>query len=180
MPPKPAVPDEQEFEQPQTLLELPGGDLNGESIMWYFMSSPFFDGASNNVALFTQCRASAEGQALLNNRKLFEEALQNRYPLGLQFIVVAEPQAAGQPWVIQRQMKYKPTDKDGNLLDKVETQVQGTYYTVGNKILMAPSLLDVLQTRLVCHSKSLPNLATLTKISRIALHIYLPPRALRA
>ena len=53
-----------------------------------------------------------------------------------------EPKKEGEPWVIQKQMRR---EEDG----KVVMEVQGVYYTIKNKIVMAPSLLDVLQSRLV-------------------------------
>jgi mediator of RNA polymerase II transcription subunit 6 len=176
MPPKPPLPDEIEFDQPLTLLELPGGNLNSESIMWYFMSSPFFDGASNNVALFTQLHNTPGGQAILDSRIKFQEALQTRYPLGLQFIVVEEPQGPGQGWVIQRQMKERVVEEGK---ERVKVEIQGTYYTVGTRILMAPSLLDVLQTRLLTTSVYLQEVFEISKsmshYSPATGHTYLPP-----
>ena len=176
MPPKPPLPDELEFDQPLTLLELPGGNLNSESIMWYFMSSPFFDGASNNVALFTQLRNTPGGQAILDSHVKFQEALQQRYPLGLQFIVTQEPQGPGQGWVIQRQMKERVVEEGK---ERVKVEIQGTYYTVGTRILMAPSLLDVLQTRLLTTSVYLQEVFEISKsmshYSPATGHTYLPP-----
>ena len=127
-----------------------GDSLNGDNILWYFMNSPFYDPTSNNEALFKQLAAAGpEGQPILNNRKLFEENLKTRFPLGVQFLVVAEPQGPGQPWVIQRQYKHRPIE-NGRVLDKTEIEVQGTWYAVGTEIRMAPSLLDIIQQRLVC------------------------------
>ncbi|KAF2710989.1 hypothetical protein K504DRAFT_466013 [Pleomassaria siparia CBS 279.74] len=180
MPPKIAPLDEQMFEAPELFVmhDLPGHSLNTDSILWYFMNSQFFDGSSNNVALFNQVRGDMSNP-ILQSRKAFEEALQTRFPLGLQFVVAAEPQNPGEPWVIQKQVKKRAVDKDGRQLDRVEVEVLASYYTVGNRILMAPSLLDVLQSRLLSTSMYLQDLfdlsSNLSHYSPATGHTYMPP-----
>jgi len=173
MAPQPALLDETEFDAPYLLHELPGGNLNTDSILWYFMNSPFFDAASNNTALMQQLRNHPDGHSTLMSRRLFEEHLA-RFPAGLSYFCVAEPQGPGQPYVIQRQFKMLNQETG-----RPEVQVQGTYYTDGTRIRMAPSLLDVVQLRLLTTATQLQQAYDLSKnLSQFAPgigHSYLPP-----
>jgi mediator of RNA polymerase II transcription subunit 6 len=165
--------DETEFDQPWLLHELPGGNLNSDSLLWYFYNSPFFDRTSNNSALINQLRSHPDGQAIMFSRQAFEEKLSN-FAHGVQFKCVAEPQAPGQPWVLQKQFKTVHAETGRPI-----TQVQATYYTQGTKIFMAPSLLDVVQLRLLTTATQLQELYDLSKnLSQFAPgagHSYLPP-----
>jgi mediator of RNA polymerase II transcription subunit 6 len=165
--------DETEFDQPWLLHELPGGNLNSDSLLWYFYNSPFFDRTSNNSALINQLRSHPDGQAIMFSRQAFEEQLA-KYAHGVQFKVVAEPQGPGQPWVLQKQFKTVHTETGRPI-----TQVQATYYTQGTKIFMAPSLLDVVQLRLLTTATQLQEVYDLSKnLSRFAPgtgHSYFPP-----
>ncbi|KAF1961120.1 hypothetical protein CC80DRAFT_488464 [Byssothecium circinans] len=170
MPPQIPPLDEQEFNNPDVLLGLPGGNLNSDSIMWYFMNSQFFDPVSNNTSLFNQLRSDPLAQPILNDRRLFEHRLRSNYPTGLQFLVVSEPQTPQEPWVIQRQ--YRTADG--------ETQVQGTYFTLGTRILMAPSLLDVVRGRMLSVSTYLEEVfeksREMTHFAPATNHSYLPAK----
>jgi mediator of RNA polymerase II transcription subunit 6 len=173
MAPQSAPLDEAEFDQPWLLHDLPGGNINSDSILWYFMNSPFFDPASNNIALLQQLRNHPDGQSTLMSRRLFEEHLA-KFPAGVSYFCVAEPQGPGQPYVIQRQFKMLNQETG-----RTEIQVQGTYYTNGTKIYMAPSLLDVVQLRLLTTATQLQQAYDLSKnLSQFAPgvgHSYLPP-----
>ncbi|KAF2250574.1 hypothetical protein BU26DRAFT_517408 [Trematosphaeria pertusa] len=171
MPPQLQPLDESEYDEPAALRGLPGGTLNSESILWYFMGSPFFDASSNNVALFNHLRQlGPAGQPTLDSRHAFEEALLSKYNHGSYFVVASEPKREGEPWVIQRQRKDQGS---------AEIVVEGTWYTQGTKILMAPSLLDVLQLRLLSVSTQLQDFFELSKnlshFSPAMGHTYLPP-----
>ncbi|ORY10556.1 MED6 mediator sub complex component-domain-containing protein [Clohesyomyces aquaticus] len=174
MAPQPPPLDEQEWADPSVLLGLPGGNVNSESILWYFMNSIFYDPISNNTVV-AQDAGRTNNLAVLNSRKNFESLLKTKD--GTAFLVAAEPQAPGQPWVIQRQFRTKGTDEKGH--QKMEVRVTGTYYTVGEKILMSPNMLDILQARMLSITTNIQEFFELGRaMSHFAPatgHTYLPP-----
>ncbi|KAF2633319.1 hypothetical protein BU25DRAFT_328774 [Macroventuria anomochaeta] len=141
--------------------------------IFYLMNSPFFDGESNNSAVYSTAQGHPNGMQLLNDRPTYEAELR-KYNSGLQFIVAGEPKAEGQPWLIQRQRKVENRET-GN----PETVNEGNYYTQGTRLLMAPSLLDVVQARLLTVSTRMQQMAELSKNmshwSPATGHTYLPP-----
>lgn len=144
MPPQIPLLDEQEFDQPALIGGVPNQDLNyGNNPFYYFTSSPWFEPMSINVSVLNNLALDANGQQVMNDRKLWDERLR-RETQGTQFMIVGEPQAEGQPWVLQRHNKVRA--EDGK---KIDTHVEGTWYFQGTRVLMAPSLLDVVQSRLV-------------------------------
>lgn len=161
--------DEQEYVDPQMPLAHLDSDNNA---IFYLMNSPFFDGASNNSAVYSTAQGHPNGMQLLNDRPTYEAELR-KYNAGLQYIVASEPKAEGQPWLIQRQRKV--LNRDGN----PETVNEGNFYTQGNRLLMAPSLLDVIQARLLIVSTRLQQISELSKSfshwSPATGHTYLPP-----
>jgi mediator of RNA polymerase II transcription subunit 6 len=84
-----------------------------------------------------------EQRHLLDNRQAFEDAVRNMTSGGLQFMVIGEPDNDDGPWVIQKQQR---TVQQG-LEDEVE--VLGTYWVVAEKIFMAPSVADILGSKIV-------------------------------
>lgn len=135
--------DEQDFNLPEFLLPLPEQNIDAaNNFCWYFHSSQFFEGASNNNAILNVHRDDPATNWVIHDRKEFNERLRS-IPTGLQFVVAAEPQGEGQPWLYQRQNKVR--DGEG----KVETFVEGNWFNQGTRIMMAPSLLDVVRARLV-------------------------------
>jgi len=144
MPPQVPPLDEQEFDQPALLAGLPGQRLDaGNNLFWYFTSSPWFEPQSINISVFQNVQLLPDGQNVMNDRTLWEERLR-AVEAGVQFIATADPQGEGQPWVLQRQNKRHHNDTG-----RLETHVEGTWYTQGTRMLMAPSLLDVVQSRLL-------------------------------
>ncbi|KAH8716847.1 hypothetical protein GQ44DRAFT_624730 [Phaeosphaeriaceae sp. PMI808] len=130
--------DEQDFNHPQLLNELPEQSINAaNNLCWYFHSSQFFEPACNNSAILSFHRDDPATNWIIHDRKTFDDRLKG-IPEGLQFVVAGEPQADGQPWLYQRQNKIR--DSEG----KLDTFVEGNWYNQGTRILMAPSLLDVL------------------------------------
>jgi mediator of RNA polymerase II transcription subunit 6 len=143
--------DEQDFNAPVCLNDLEGQDINlANNFCWYFHCSQFFEPACNNSAILSHHRDDPATNAVLHDRKTFDERLRS-IPEGLQFVVAGEPQGEGQPWLYQRQNKAR--DVEG----KVETFVEGNWYNRGTQVLMAPSLLDVVRARLVRCCSSLPS-----------------------
>ncbi|KAH9867624.1 hypothetical protein IAQ61_008218 [Plenodomus lingam] len=148
--------DEQEFDQPALIAGLPGQNLNvGNNLFWYFTSSPWFEPQSINISVFQNVQLSPDGQQIMNDRALWEERLR-AVEAGTQFIVTAEPQGEGQPWVLQRQNK-----RHNHETGRVETHVEGNWYTQGTRMLMAPSLLDVMQSRMLTISTRMQQMADL-------------------
>jgi len=175
MPPQLPPEDEREWEDINVLQGLPGNSLNSDSVIWYFMNSPFYDPNCNNQALMQQLFSSPDGQAIMSDRHAVEERLRVGFQAGRQFVVVAEPRAEGEPWVIQKQNKVLDpvTGRTGRI------DVEATYYTLGAKILMAPSLLDIVQTRLLAVTNHLQGILELAKdmsyFSPSTGYTYLPP-----
>lgn len=167
----PAIPplDEQVFERPDILAGLPGGSINADSILWYFMNSPFYDPTSNNSALFNQLRNDPNGMAIMQDRRALEDRLRSSFPTGVSYVVASEPASPAEPWVIQRQF----TAVKGG-----PPQIQGTYYTSGMKILMAPSLLDIMRSRMLSVSSHMAEVfetsKTLNHFAPATNHSYLP------
>lgn len=145
MPPQIPLPDEQEFDQPGMIEGIPHSDLHyGNNPFYYFTSSPWFEPMCINVSVLNNLTLDPDGQRIMNDRKLWDERLRRERD-GVQFMIVGEPQGEGQPYVLQRQNKVQNAEDNA----KIDTHVEGTWYFQGTRVLMAPSLLDVMQSRLV-------------------------------
>lgn len=150
--------DEQDFNQPMYLNDLPDQDINkANNFSWYFYSSQFNEPQSNNSAVLNVHKFDPQTYNVIHDRKEFESRVKG-IPTGLQFVVASEPQADGQPWLMQRQFKIvsepePEPEAEGEAEqepeDRVDTYVEGNWYNQGTRILMAPSLLDVVRARLV-------------------------------
>lgn len=164
MPPPIPPLDEQEFDQPGLIAGLPGQDLNaGNNLFWYFTSSPWFEPMSVNIAVFNNVQLLPEGQQVMNDRRLWEDRLRSE-PYGVQFVAAAEPLADGHPWLMQRQNKVpRPAAPASPAAPQVDTHVEGNWYTQGSRVLMAPSLLDVVQSRLLTISTRMQHMADLAR-----------------
>jgi mediator of RNA polymerase II transcription subunit 6 len=176
MVPQPAPEDEQFFDRPDLLPTLSAaGTLNSNTILWYFYNSPWFDQGSNNNSLLRQVGGTPQQELIFHNRLAFEERLRTDYPYGTQYVVAYEPKGDGEPWVIQRQEK----SVDENTGKTAATAVTATYYTQGTRIVMAKSVLDVLQTRMLSVSTQLQELLELSEdlshFSPATGHTYIPP-----
>ena len=150
MPPILPPPDEQEYDQPLTIDGLPGRDLAaGNNLFFYFTSSPWFDPEDCiNIAIFTNLNLQdpANAQTIMNDPKLWNQRIKET-PKGIQYVIAGEGQGEGHPWLLQRQHKAEITKDDGS--KEIGMFVEGNWYTHGTKVLMAPSLLDVVRARLV-------------------------------
>lgn len=131
------------------------GGLHSNSILYYFAQSPFYDKTSNNEVVFQQGLNNQAMSQYLATRELFESRL--REMSGLEFIVAQEPAETGPGmgtgvWVINKQTRRKrpPTNpvrpEDG---PPDEIIVHSTYFVVGENIYMAPTLADVISSRIV-------------------------------
>jgi mediator of RNA polymerase II transcription subunit 6 len=151
MPPPHPPPDELEFDAPQSIGSLPVPGLHSaNNLLWYFTSSPWFDPNCNNIAVWNAVRLHdpATCEHIMNDRKLWQERL-DAMPHGTQYVLAGEGQGEGHPWLLQRQNKVEVPGEKEEEESHVETFVEGNYYTHGTRMLMAPSLLDVVQSRLV-------------------------------
>jgi mediator of RNA polymerase II transcription subunit 6 len=120
--------------------------IHSNSVLFYFADSPFFDQTSNNAIVINQAMNNASMQHLLYTRENFEGRLKSMS--GLEFIVAQEPaeMAPGTGtgvWVINKQTRKKRHDQED------EVVVHATYFIVGENIYMAPTLADVLSSRIV-------------------------------
>jgi mediator of RNA polymerase II transcription subunit 6 len=149
--------DEQDYNNPPLLYDLPDQDINlHNNFCWYFHTSQFYEPACNNSAILAFHKEDPASQHGLHDRKIFDERLRG-IPEGTQFVVAGEPQGEGQPWLYQRQNKVR--DQEG----KVNTFVEGNWYNRGTQIIMAPSVLDVVQARLLAISTRLQQVSDLSQ-----------------
>ncbi|KAK2069427.1 hypothetical protein P8C59_004011 [Phyllachora maydis] len=117
------------------------GGLHSNSILYYFATSPFFDPASKNAMIFGQGLSNADMFHFLTTRELFEAKVKERP--GIEFVVAQEPAETGPGagtgvWVINKQLR---DDEDG-------VTVLAAYFVAGEDIYMAPSLADLLSSRI--------------------------------
>ena len=117
-------------------------------VLPYFAESPFFDATSNNAILTTQAFHNSSMFYIIQTREAFEGRL--RTMQGLEFMVTHDPsENDSKPensgvWVIRKQHRRK---KQG-----AQDEVTGisSYYVVGENVYMAPSVSNILSSRLVC------------------------------
>ncbi|EUC36257.1 hypothetical protein COCCADRAFT_88681 [Bipolaris zeicola 26-R-13] len=162
MPPPLPPPDEQEFDQPQLIGGLPTPDLHaGNNLFWYFTSSPWFDSECINIDVYLNLRQNdpVVAEKIMNDPKLWQQRLDDQ-PEGTQYVIAGEGQGEGHPWLLQRQHKVRVTENDK---ERIENFVEGNWYTHGTKMLMAPSLLDIVQSRMLTVSTRMQQMAELSK-----------------
>ncbi|KAJ5669227.1 hypothetical protein N7462_010297 [Penicillium macrosclerotiorum] len=166
-------------------VEMMGGYLHSNNILFYFAESPFFDLTSNNASLTIQASYNEAFRHFVETREAFEARLKTMQ--GLEFVVAYDPlQAAAQPgnrfahepsnvWVIRKQNRRKRSGLDD------EVTVISTYFVVGDCIYMAPSVASVVGNRILSAVTSLSRLmktaSTLPKFTPAYGHTYMPPTA---
>ncbi|KAK2748105.1 Mediator of RNA polymerase II transcription subunit 6 [Myotisia sp. PD_48] len=162
-------------------VQMMGGFLHSNNILFYFAESPFFDPTSNNATLTLQAMHNENFRPFIETREAFEGRLKSMQ--GLEFMVAydpiqeaAETMAGGgqsaEPsniWVIRKQIRKRDD----------EAQILATYYVVGDFVYMAPSVLSVIGRRM------LSTVSSLTRVLPIASqqllfssshgHTYTPP-----
>lgn len=121
--------------------------IHENSVLHYFATSPFFDPTSNNNIISSQAQYNPALMQVVGTRKAFEAHLKTMS--GLEFMISEQPAemtpgAGTGVWVIRKQTRRKrPGEED-------EITVHSTYFVVNENIYMAPTLLDVLGSRVVC------------------------------
>ncbi|KAF2770758.1 hypothetical protein EJ03DRAFT_326098 [Teratosphaeria nubilosa] len=135
---------------------------NDERIMHhYFRELPDpspFDHTSNNGVIFKQAESNYEPWRTVHDRKAFEAAL--RKLKGSEYVIVGEPQqipneppgAKNGMWVFRKQDRSGDKASDG---EYKEVETLGTYYFLGLQGFQAPSVLDVVENRLLNTTTSL-------------------------
>lgn len=120
-------------------------------VLPYFSYSPFFDKTSNNAIITTQAMFNQNLYYLIQTREAFEGRLKTMQ--GLEYMVSHDPSDNGRlvensgVWVIRKQIRRKrPMGND-------EVTPISSYFVVGENIYMAPSVENVLGSRLVCRWK---------------------------
>ena len=123
------------------------------TVLPYFAESPFFDATSNNATLTTQALYNPNMYYIIQTREAFEGRL--RTMQGLEFMVIHDPSENDTKpnhsgvWVIRKQNRRK---RQG-----AQDEVTGisSYYVVGDNVYMAPSVGNILSSRLVCTAELL-------------------------
>ena len=136
--------DEMVFRDEGALMEMQG--VHDNSILFYFARSPWFDRSSNNGLLYNQALYNPKLFPLLQTRAMFEGWLKTMS--GLEYIVAEQPaeMAPGTGtgvWVIRKQTRRKRAGMED------EITVHGSYFVVNDHIYQAPSVADVLGSKLV-------------------------------
>ncbi|XDG02021.1 hypothetical protein ABKA04_001636 [Annulohypoxylon sp. FPYF3050] len=141
--------DEIQWHDPIELQRI--GGVHSNSVLFYFAKSPFFDGTSNNAIVFNQALFNERMNHIISTREAFESRL--REMTGLEFVVAQEPAEMGPGmgtgvWVIHKQTRRKRDITD-------DITVHAAYYVLGDYIFMAPTLVDVLNFRMVTLTENL-------------------------
>ncbi|KLU92861.1 hypothetical protein MAPG_11814 [Magnaporthiopsis poae ATCC 64411] len=140
--------DEIQWSSPQSVVNFQG--IHSNSVLYYFAESPFFDRTSNNAVVFNQAVRNQSMLHIVATREAFEGRL--REMAGLEYMVAQEPAETGPGagtgvWVIRKQTRKKVKAADGTPLPD-ELEVHADYFVMGENIYMAPSLSDVLSSRI--------------------------------
>ena len=126
--------------------------LTSVPVQPYFAESPFFDGTSNNAVVTNQAMYNPAMFYLIQSRVAFERHL--RSMAGLEFMVTHDPsdgdrvQEHSGVWVLRKQTRRKrPGQED-------EITPHSSYFVVGDRIYMAPTVGGILESRVVRHPRS--------------------------
>ncbi|KAF7897807.1 uncharacterized protein EAF01_008773 [Botrytis porri] len=166
--------DEIQWSHPAWLAANSG--LHENTVLHYFAQSPFYDQTSNNAVLTTQASLNPNMMYILATRSAFESRLKTMS--GLEFLVAQEPaeMAPGTGtgvWVISKQTRRKRAQDDD------EITKHASYFVVGENIYMAPTVADVLGSRMLSIFTSLTNaisrVSELPNFSPSLGHTYMPP-----
>lgn len=136
--------DEIQWRSPPILAQM--GGLHSNTILFYFAESPFFERTSNNAVITSQAMNNISMYHYIQTREAFEGRLKTMS--GLEFIVGEEPAETGPGmgtgvWVIRKQTRKKQYQEED------EITVHASFLVVGENIYMAPTLADILASRIV-------------------------------
>lgn len=150
--------DEIQWRSPPIAQGMQG--IHSNSVLFYFAQSPFYDPTSNNAVLMSQAMFNPNMLHIIQTRDAFEGRLKTMS--GLEFMVAQEPaeMAPGTGtgvWVIRKQTRRK------RQMEEDEITVHATYFVVGENIYMAPTLGDVVGSRLVSPARAYHTVRTNTE-----------------
>ncbi|KAG6038670.1 hypothetical protein E4U41_003905 [Claviceps citrina] len=164
--------DEIQWRSPQMLASM--GGLHSNTILFYFAESPFFERTSNNAVIMSQAMNNMAMYHYIQTREAFEGRL--RTMSGLEFVVGEEPAETGPGvgtgvWVIRKQTRRKQQYHEDD-----EITVHASFFVVGENIYMAPTLADILASRIMTISsaiaKALPAAESIRKWRPSTGHVY--------
>ncbi|KIH95057.1 Mediator of RNA polymerase II transcription subunit 6 [Sporothrix brasiliensis 5110] len=164
--------DELQWSEPETANEMQG--IHSNSVLYYFMRSPYFDKTSNNNTVYNQALHNHNMFPVLETRERFEDFL--RSMSGVEYIVHQAPaeMAPGTGtgvWVIRKQLRRKRNDGQPD-----DLTVYADYFVVGYNIYQAPTLADVLSSRItsmaVALGKAFPAMNSMQTWSPAEGHYY--------
>ena len=140
-------------------------------VLHYLAASPFYDATSNNATLTTQANYNPSLLKYVETREAFEGQL--RTMQGLEFVVASEPSQVGGAWVIRKQSRRKRAGSED------EVTVLKTFFIIGETIYTAPTVGDVLGSRLLSTVTSLTRFlstaSSLPLFSPSSGYTYIPP-----
>lgn len=122
------------------------GPLHNNTVLMYFADSPWCDGTSNNKVIMAQSMYNSALANIVATRETFEERLRSMN--GLEYIVSEAPEETGPGmgtgvWVIKKQTRKKRPGLED------EVTVHALYYIIGQNIYPAPSLMDMMSSKMV-------------------------------
>ena len=116
-------------------------------VLPYFAASPFFDAMSNNATLTTQALNNLNMFYIIQTRADFEARLKTMQ--GLEFMVTHDPSENDTKipnsgvWVIRKQIRRKRQGMQDDI-----TPIS-SYYVVNENVYMAPSVVNIIGSRMV-------------------------------
>ncbi|EPE02282.1 mediator of rna polymerase ii transcription subunit 6 [Ophiostoma piceae UAMH 11346] len=164
--------DELQWSDPMVADEMQG--IHSNSVLFYFMRSPYFDKTSNNNTIYNQALHNHTMFPVLETRERFEEFLKSMS--GVEYIVHQAPaeMAPGTGtgvWVIRKQLRRKRNDGRPD-----DITVYADYFVVGYNIYQAPNLADILSSRItsmaVALGKAFPAMDSMLTWSPAKGHVY--------
>jgi len=122
------------------------------AVLFYFAKSPFFDATSNNASLEAQAAFNGDIADSISTRAAFEAQLDRLS--GIEYRVHLGPQDFGpEAWPNQGRWVIRKQERRINYSDdRANIRVLATYFVVGISVYLAPSVTEVLTSRLVSTS----------------------------
>ncbi|KAK2019619.1 MED6 mediator sub complex component [Colletotrichum eremochloae] len=165
--------DEIQWRAPEIAASMQG--IHSNSVLFYFAESPFFDRQSNNAVITNQAMFNPALLKNLATREAFEGELDKMS--GLEFRVLHAPAdmvTGTGVWTIVKQMRQKNPDRN-----RMEARPLAYYFVVGENIYQAPTLGDILSSRIESIAeamrKVLPATDSVRKWTPSLGHVYTQP-----
>ncbi|TDZ33561.1 Mediator of RNA polymerase II transcription subunit 6 [Colletotrichum sidae] len=165
--------DEIQWRSPDHAAAMQG--IHSNSVLFYFAESPFFDRTSNNAVITNQAMFNPALLKNLATREAFEGELDKMS--GLEFRVLHAPAdmvTGTGVWTIVKQTRQKNLDRN-----RWETKPLAYYFVVGENIYQAPTLGDILSSKIESIAeamrKVLPATDSVRKWTPSLGHVYTQP-----